>query len=135
MGLFNFNAPSNNDNTQDIELIVNDERITVSAAEASGLTVRQVFDRFASRVADTSRVNRFVAQGTIVAADSTVEPGTIYSAAIASETKGADAALAAVRSAMDLLQDYAVIEEDLGDQYLIDWLAEAGYTIEELTNA
>ena len=64
-----------------------------------------------------------------------MEPGTIYSAAIASETKGADAALAAVRSAMDLLQDYAVIEEELGDQYLIDWLSEAGYTIEELTNA
>lgn len=89
MGLFNFNAPSNNDNAQDIELIINDERITVSAAEAAGLTVAQVFSRFASSVADTSRVNRFVAQGTIVAADSTVEPGTIYSAAIASETKGA----------------------------------------------
>ena len=88
MGLFNFNAPSNNDGGQDIELIINDERITVSASEADGLTVAQVFSRFASDSADTSRVNRYVAQGTIVAADSVVEPGTIYSAAIASETKG-----------------------------------------------
>ena len=89
MGLFNFNAPSNNaDAAQDVELIINDERITVSGAEANGLTVAQIFNRFASGVADLSRINRYVAQGKIVAADSTVEPGTIYSAAIASETKG-----------------------------------------------
>mgnify|MGYP001240729942 CR=1 FL=1 len=90
MGLFNFNAPSNdNADGQNIELIINDERVTVSAAEASNMTVKQVFDRFASASADVSRVNRYVAQGRIVAPDSIVEAGTIYSAAIASETKGA----------------------------------------------
>ena len=88
MGLFSFNAPSNNDNAQDVELIINSERITVSGAEANGLTVAQIFKRFASGVADIGRVNRYVAEGKIVAADSTVEAGTIYSAAIASETKG-----------------------------------------------
>ena len=31
MGLFNFSKPSNNDGASDIELIINDERITVSA--------------------------------------------------------------------------------------------------------
>ena len=88
MGLFNFAKPSNNDNGQDIELIINDERVTVSAAEASGLTVAQLFERFAGRYADTSRVNRYVAQGRIIAPDSVAEAGTIYSAAIASESKG-----------------------------------------------
>ena len=88
MGLFNFSKPSNNDNAQDIQLIVNDETVSVSAAEAQGMTVKEVFRRFASNIADTTRVNRFVAQGRIVAADSQVESGTIYSAAIASESKG-----------------------------------------------
>ena len=88
MGLFNFAKPSNDDNAQDIQLIVNDETVTVSAAEAKGMTVQEVFRRFASNIADTSRVNRFVAQGRIIAADSQIESGTIYSAAIASESKG-----------------------------------------------
>ena len=135
MGLFNFNAPSNDDGANDIELIINDERITVNASEAEGLTIAQVFARFASRVADTSRVNRYVAQGRIVAADSQVEPGTIYSAAIASETKGADSSLAAVREALDLLQDCAFLASDEADQYLSEWLSETGYTVEELNNA
>ena len=136
MGLFNFNAPSNNANAaQDVELIINDERITVSGAEANGLTVAQIFNRFAGAVADLSRINRYVAQGKIVAGDSTVEPGTIYSAAIASETKGAEAALAAIRSAMDLLQDCGVIEEDAGDQYLSDYAEENSITVDELINA
>ena len=89
MGLFNFSKPSSNGSEgQNIELIINDERVTVTPAEASGLTVAQLFGRFASRVADTSRVNRYVAQGRIVAADSVAEAGTIYTAAIASESKG-----------------------------------------------
>ena len=90
MGLFNFAKPSNNDNNAgaDTELIVNSERITVSAAEAKNMTVKQVFDRYASGVADLDRINRYVAEGRVVASDSVVEAGTIYSAAIASETKG-----------------------------------------------
>ena len=93
MGLFNFSAPSQNSDgaggSDNIELIINDETITVSAAEASNMTVKQVFDRFAAGSADVSRVNRYVAQGRIVAPDSIAEAGMIYSAAIASETKGA----------------------------------------------
>lgn len=138
MGLFNFSAPSNNEAggvSDNIELIINDETITVSAAEASNMTVKQVFDRFASSSADVSRVNRYVAQGRIVAPDSIAEAGTIYSAAIASETKGADASLTAIRSAMDLLQDCGVIEEDAGDQYLSEYASETGISIDELINA
>ena len=90
MGLFNFSAPSNNNNSgQEIDLIINDERITVSAAEAAGSSVADLFKRFASGAADLTRINRYVAQGRIVAGDSTAEPGTVYTAAIASETKGA----------------------------------------------
>lgn len=88
MGLFNFSKPSNNDGAQEIQLVINSETVTVSAAEAAGMTVRQLFERFAGSLADTSRVNRFVAQGQIVAGDSVAEAGTVYSAAIASETKG-----------------------------------------------
>ena len=92
MGLFNFASPSNNDSAasagQEIELVINDERVTISAAEASNMTVRQVFQRFAANVADVSRVNRYVASGRIVSPDSVAEAGTVYTAAIASESKG-----------------------------------------------
>ncbi len=94
MALFNFNR--NNTNTssasaetvQEVVLIVNDERIIVSAAEASGLTVAELFGRYASNSADVSRINRYVAQGRIVAGSSAAEAGTVYSGAISSESKG-----------------------------------------------
>ena len=87
MGLFNFSKPDASVG-QDIQLIVNDESITVPAAEAKGMTVADVFARFASTLGDISRVNRYVSCGRVVAGTSAVEEGTIYSAAIASESKG-----------------------------------------------
>ena len=88
MALFNFSKPSGSEG-QDIQILINDETVTVPAAEAQGLTVSELFSRFASTVCDVSRINRFVAQGRIVAGSATVEAGTIYSGAIASESKGA----------------------------------------------
>ena len=88
MGLFNFSAPSNNDNAQDIQLIVNDETVTVPAAEAAGLTVAQMFSRFADNICDTSRINRYISLGRIVSGNSQAEAGVVYSGAIASESKG-----------------------------------------------
>ena len=88
MGLFNFSAPDQND-AQEIQLIVNDDSVTVSAQEADGMTIRQVFNRFASNICNTGRINRYVAMGRIVDGNSSVTPGTVYSAAIASESKGA----------------------------------------------
>lgn len=88
MALFNFSRPGSSDG-QDIQILVNDETVTVPAAEAEGLTVAELFSRFASSVCDVSRINRFVAQGRIVSGTSAVEAGTIYSGAIASESKGA----------------------------------------------
>lgn len=88
MALFNFSRPGSSDE-QDVQILVNDETVTVPAAEARGLTVAELFSRFASSVCDVTRINRYVAQGRIVAGSATVEAGTIYSGAIASESKGA----------------------------------------------
>ncbi len=92
MALFNFNRNNNSsdasDTAQEVVLIVNDERIIVSAAEASGLTVAELFGRYASNSADVSRINRYVAQGRSVAGSSAAEAGTVYSGAISSESKG-----------------------------------------------
>ncbi len=92
MALFNFNRNNNSsdasDTAQEVVLIVNDERIVVSANEARGLTVAQLFERYAATSADVSRINRYVAQGRIVAGSSSAEVGTIYSGAISSESKG-----------------------------------------------
>ena len=94
MALFNFNRNNTNtnaastDSVQEVVLIVNDERIVVSAAEASGLTVAELFGRYAASSADVSRINRYVAQGRIVAGSSAAEVGTVYSGAISSESKG-----------------------------------------------
>ena len=88
MGLFNFAKPSSNNGGEDIVIIVGDEQITVPAAEAAGLTVEQLFERFASNIADVSRINRFVSTGRVINGTAPAESGTVYSGAIASESKG-----------------------------------------------
>ena len=88
MGLFNFSAPSNNDGAQDIQLIVNDETVTVPAREATGLSVAELFSRFADGICDTGRINRYISLGRIVDGSAKAEAGVIYSGAIASESKG-----------------------------------------------
>lgn len=87
MALFNFSKPSATEGN-DIQLMVNDETITVPAAEAKGLSVADLFRRFASGVCDVERINRYVALGRVVNGTSQAEEGTLYSAAIASESKG-----------------------------------------------
>ena len=89
MGLFNFSAPSDN-TAQEIQLIVNDETVTVPAAEANGLTVAELFSRFASSVCDVARINRYVSLGRIIDGSAKAEAGVVYSGAIASESKGSN---------------------------------------------
>ena len=89
MGLFNFASPSD-DAAQEIQLIVNDETVTVPAAEAKGLTVAELFSRFASSVCDVNRINRYVSLGRIIEGNAKAEPGVVYSGAIASEAKGSN---------------------------------------------
>ena len=92
MALFNFSRPaSNNDEgsvNDVIRLIINDETVEVTGAQAAGKTVEQLFTQYASASADVSRINRYVAQGRIVSGSSAAEAGTVYSGAIASESKG-----------------------------------------------
>ena len=90
MALFNFNRPSNNNDSVNevIQLIINDEVIDVPATEASGLTVAEVFTRYAANACDVRRINRYVAQGRIVGGNTPAVSGTVYSGAITSESKG-----------------------------------------------
>ena len=90
MGLFNFSKPAANNGSegQDIELLINEETVTVPAAEAAGKTISQLFNQFAAGLCDVSRINRFVAEGRIVDGSAKAEAGTIYRGAIASESKG-----------------------------------------------
>lgn len=94
MGLFSLLKTNSNSNTQsannqqDIQLCLNEESLTISAAQASGLTIAQLFERFAGGLGDTSRIIRYCAAGTIVDGDSTPVPGTIYRGAVNSESKG-----------------------------------------------
>ena len=89
MSLFQFNRPANESAGNDVVLIVNEESVTVPGADAQGKTVQQLFQQFASSIADVSRINRYINQGRIVDGGSTAETGTVYSGAIASESKGA----------------------------------------------
>ena len=53
MGLFNFAKPDASAG-QDIQLVVNAETVNVPAAEAAGMTVADLFSRFASNLCDVS---------------------------------------------------------------------------------
>ena len=94
MALFNFtfNTPNNSDNndqtSESIELQLNEDSVTIAAAEVKGLSIREVFERFSQRLGDTDRINKFVCAGRIVEADSTVQAGMVYRGAVHSESKG-----------------------------------------------
>ena len=93
MGLFNFNLGNSNTTAsgstpQVIQLALNEDVVNVTAAEAKGLTIQQLFDRFASKLGDTSRISRYICAGRIVEGTSTPEVGMIYRGAVSSESKG-----------------------------------------------
>lgn len=89
MGLFSFSKPSENNAVQEVQLVLNDDSVNVPFEEVQGMSVAEVFRRFGSGMGDVARINRFVAQGRIVNATAVVEAGTVYSGAVASESKGA----------------------------------------------
>lgn len=104
MGLFNFTfAPTITGTTaastsaadatqpaapQVIELVLNEESVTVPLAEAAGRTIEQLFGDYADELGDVDRVSRYVAAGRIVNGTDIPEAGVIYRGAIASESKG-----------------------------------------------
>ena len=93
MGFFNFNKTTNNAAGDDaarkpVILQLNEDQIEVSADEAEGKTIEELFAEFAGDLGDTDRINRFVSAGQIVDANDPVVLGTVYRGAITSETKG-----------------------------------------------
>lgn len=92
MGLFNFNlgnsTTASGSTPEIIQLALNEEIVTVTAAEAKGLTIEQLFTRFASALGDTSRISRYICAGRIVEGASTPEVGMVYRGAVSSESKG-----------------------------------------------
>lgn len=93
MGLFNFNFSSNTatataNDTSVIELALNEEVVTISAAEAAGKTLDQLFRQFAQRLGDVERISRYVCAGQVVDANTQPKPGYVYRGAVSSESKG-----------------------------------------------
>jgi hypothetical protein len=93
MGFFNFGSNSTSTTAASTErkpviLQLNEEQITISAIDAEGKSVAELFSQYADDLGDTDRINRFVAAGQIVNGDTVVELGTVYRGAITSETKG-----------------------------------------------
>ena len=98
MGFFNFSNKAAADNNaddssklvkrQDVVIQLNDESITIAAADAEGKTVSELFNEFGDELGDVDRINRFVAAGRIVQSDTPVELGVVYRGAVTSESKG-----------------------------------------------
>lgn len=92
MGFFNFGskttAATTETNNLPIILQLNEEEITVSAADAAGKTVGELFAEYAENLGDVDRVNRYVSAGQVISASTDAAPGTVYRAAITSEQKG-----------------------------------------------
>lgn len=88
MGFFNFNKPSNTTSAQPIVLQLNEESVTVTAAEAEGKTILELFQDHAADLGDIDRVSRFINAGQVVNGSDVVQPGTVYRGAVTSETKG-----------------------------------------------
>ena len=103
MALFNFkfNAPSQpaDDNNSDsgktteklpVVIQLNEDAMTISAEDAEGMTIADLFQEHGNDLGDVDRINRFVAAGQIVDANSKVVLGTVYRGSVTSESKGSN---------------------------------------------
>jgi hypothetical protein len=104
MALFNFNKRSSNDDAANagagnagadknierlpVVLQLNEDAITISAEDAEGLTVGELFEKHGADLGDINRINRFVAAGQLVNRSASVVLGTVYRGAVTSEDKG-----------------------------------------------
>lgn len=100
MGLFNFtnnvpSQPEGDEAKQDnapaklpVVIQLNEEAITISAEDAEGKSIQQLFQEFGDEMGDVNRINRFIAAGQIVSPDDSVVLGTVYRGAVTSEHKG-----------------------------------------------
>ena len=96
---FNFNAPSqpadNNNSDSDetteklpVVIQLNEDAMTISAEDAEGMTIADLFQQHGDDLGDVDRINRYVAAGQIVSANSKVVLGTVYRGSVTSESKG-----------------------------------------------
>ena len=99
MALFNFNKRANNDDAANVGagknierlpvvLQLNEDAITISAEDAEGLTVGELFEKHGSDLGDINRINRFIAAGQLVNRSANVVLGTVYRGSVTSESKG-----------------------------------------------
>lgn len=94
MGLFNFNLRNNTDNSSNdadkkvVELMLNSEGVIVNAADVEGMTIAEAFEQYSDQLGDADRINKYVCQGTVLRADTRIEPGKSYRGSINSESKG-----------------------------------------------
>jgi hypothetical protein len=91
MGFFNFSSKSNDSNKpadKPVILQLNEEEVIVDAGVIGERTVAELFEDFGDALGDTHRATRYVASGQIVDGSTRAVAGTIYRAAITSETKG-----------------------------------------------
>lgn len=86
--LIDSSAGGDDDNQRPVLLQLNDESVTVSAADAAGLSVRELFTRFAESLGDTARLNNFVMNARAVTPATIVEPGATVRAAVTTDSKG-----------------------------------------------
>lgn len=96
MGFFNFGTKTTgaagDDNNQPaakpIILQLNEEEVIVNADDIGDRSVAELFEDYADALGDVDRVSRYVAAGQIIDGSTRAVGGTIYRAAITSETKG-----------------------------------------------
>lgn len=83
-----FDSIREQDYSAPVQILVNEESVTLSEAQYRGKTVSQLVAEYASGLVDVSRVNRYVINGTSVSGDTVVRPSEIVRVAISSESKG-----------------------------------------------
>ncbi len=88
MSLFTFQTPSAATSTQEVTLILNEDRITVPYAEVEGMTIKQAFEQFGTSLGAVNRISRYLSAGQIMTGNTKITPNASYSGTVASEAKG-----------------------------------------------
>jgi hypothetical protein len=83
-----FDSIREQDYSATVQILVNEESITLTEAQYRGKTVSQLVAEYAGGLVDASRVNRYIINGTAVSGDTVIRPSEILRVAISSESKG-----------------------------------------------
>lgn len=83
-----FDSVRQQDYSENVTLMVNEESVVLTEAQYRGKTVSQLFAEYANGMVDVSRINRYVINGTAVSGDTAIRPGEICRGSVNSESKG-----------------------------------------------